>query len=41
MELPLFSLAAIEAATDNFSDENRIGEGGFGPVYKVEAPFSY
>jgi hypothetical protein len=22
-------------ATDNFSSSNRLGEGGFGPVYKV------
>jgi len=25
----------IEAATGNFSSYNKIGEGGFGPVYKV------
>ncbi|KAH6836400.1 hypothetical protein C2S53_015494 [Perilla frutescens var. hirtella] len=35
-DLPLFSLATIAAATKNFSDENMIGEGGFGPVYKGE-----
>ncbi|XP_040866563.1 cysteine-rich receptor-like protein kinase 6 isoform X3 [Glycine max] len=29
-----FSLAAIEAATSNFSNDNRIGKGGFGEVYK-------
>ncbi|RZB61875.1 Cysteine-rich receptor-like protein kinase 8 [Glycine soja] len=29
-----FSLAAIEAATNNFSNDNRIGKGGFGEVYK-------
>ncbi|KAI4308354.1 hypothetical protein L6164_031437 [Bauhinia variegata] len=29
-----FDLATIEAATNKFSDENKIGEGGFGPVYK-------
>ena len=28
-------LATILAATDNFSDSNLIGQGGFGPVYKV------
>ncbi|BFG34883.1 hypothetical protein CerSpe_211580 [Prunus speciosa] len=27
-------LAAIHAATSNFSDSNKLGEGGFGPVYK-------
>ncbi|RDY00326.1 putative cysteine-rich receptor-like protein kinase 31, partial [Mucuna pruriens] len=29
-----FNLAVIEAATNNFSNENRIGKGGFGEVYK-------
>ncbi|XP_030971955.1 receptor-like serine/threonine-protein kinase SD1-8 isoform X2 [Quercus lobata] len=33
-ELPLFDLGTVVAATDNFSSENKIGEGGFGPVYK-------
>jgi len=31
-----FNLATIEAATNNFSHENKIGRGGFGEVYKVE-----
>ncbi|XP_042383249.1 G-type lectin S-receptor-like serine/threonine-protein kinase RKS1 isoform X1 [Zingiber officinale] len=30
----LFDLEAIRTATDNFSDRNKLGEGGFGPVYK-------
>lgn len=34
MELPLFDMSAIENATNNFSYENKLGEGGFGPVYK-------
>ncbi|PSR95651.1 G-type lectin S-receptor-like serine/threonine-protein kinase [Actinidia chinensis var. chinensis] len=34
LELPLFELATITDATDNFSEENKLGEGGFGPVYK-------
>jgi len=34
-ELPLFQLSTITRATDNFSLNNKIGEGGFGPVYKV------
>ncbi|KAK6120650.1 hypothetical protein DH2020_045600 [Rehmannia glutinosa] len=34
LELPSFSFATIAAATNNFSEENIIGEGGFGPVYK-------
>ncbi|XP_028806154.1 cysteine-rich receptor-like protein kinase 10 [Neltuma alba] len=29
-----FSLATVEAATDKFSEENKIGKGGFGEVYK-------
>ncbi|XP_048433632.1 G-type lectin S-receptor-like serine/threonine-protein kinase At4g27290 [Pyrus x bretschneideri] len=33
-ELPLFSLRSILAATNNFSESNKLGEGGFGPVYK-------
>ncbi|KAK3226169.1 hypothetical protein Dsin_006031 [Dipteronia sinensis] len=32
--LVLYSLADIEAATDKFSIENKLGEGGYGPVYK-------
>ncbi|KAH6795542.1 hypothetical protein C2S51_036528 [Perilla frutescens var. frutescens] len=34
LELPLFGSTTIASATNNFSDENLIGEGGFGPVYK-------
>ncbi|XP_011097959.2 G-type lectin S-receptor-like serine/threonine-protein kinase At4g27290 [Sesamum indicum] len=34
LELPLFKLSMIAAATNNFSCGNKIGEGGFGPVYK-------
>ncbi|XP_021664654.2 G-type lectin S-receptor-like serine/threonine-protein kinase At4g27290 isoform X2 [Hevea brasiliensis] len=34
MELPLFDLGTISCATDNFSATNKLGEGGFGPVYK-------
>ena len=33
--LPLFDLRIIIAATDNFSIANKLGQGGFGPVYKV------
>lgn len=35
MEVPLFDFYTISAATNNFSVANVIGEGGFGPVYKV------
>lgn len=34
-ELPLFSFLSIEIATGNFSETNKLGQGGFGPVYKV------
>ncbi|KAF6996091.1 hypothetical protein CFC21_012481 [Triticum aestivum] len=30
----LYHLSTLRAATDNFSEENKLGEGGFGPVYK-------
>ncbi|KAK2434613.1 G-type lectin S-receptor serine/threonine-protein kinase [Trifolium repens] len=33
MDLPLLNLSKIIIATDNFSEKNKIGEGGFGPVY--------
>ncbi|CAA7020844.1 unnamed protein product [Microthlaspi erraticum] len=33
-ELPLFELNTIAAATSNFSFQNKLGAGGFGPVYK-------
>ncbi|KAI3734769.1 hypothetical protein L6452_14248 [Arctium lappa] len=32
--LPFFNLHEIVKATDNFNIDNKIGEGGFGPVYK-------
>nr|GEV27492.1 G-type lectin S-receptor-like serine/threonine-protein kinase At1g67520 [Tanacetum cinerariifolium] len=34
-DLLVFSFASIMAATNDFSDENKLGQGGFGPVYKV------
>ncbi|KAL0311074.1 UNVERIFIED_CONTAM: G-type lectin S-receptor-like serine/threonine-protein kinase SD1-1 [Sesamum angustifolium] len=34
LELPVFKWTTIVAATNNFSKENVIGEGGFGPVYR-------
>ncbi|KAJ9563224.1 hypothetical protein OSB04_008384 [Centaurea solstitialis] len=34
MELPLFSFSTIAKATADFSLNNKLGEGGFGPVYK-------
>ena len=35
LELPMFDMVTICHATNNFSDTNKIGQGGFGPVYKV------
>ncbi|KAJ8763614.1 hypothetical protein K2173_003086 [Erythroxylum novogranatense] len=34
LELPTIELSVIMKATENFSVENKLGEGGFGPVYK-------
>jgi hypothetical protein len=36
-----FHLRQIKAATDNFNPANKIGEGGFGPVYKVNMHFDF
>ncbi|XP_058782681.1 G-type lectin S-receptor-like serine/threonine-protein kinase At4g27290 isoform X2 [Vicia villosa] len=33
-ELPFFNLSTMIDATNNFSNDNKLGEGGFGPVYK-------
>ncbi|THG01270.1 hypothetical protein TEA_028188 [Camellia sinensis var. sinensis] len=33
-ELPMLDLNKILVATNNFSQPNKLGEGGFGPVYK-------
>ncbi|KAM0009995.1 putative protein kinase RLK-Pelle-DLSV family [Helianthus debilis subsp. tardiflorus] len=33
-EVPLFSLSIISRATSDFSVDNKLGEGRFGPVYK-------
>ncbi|XP_008226189.1 PREDICTED: G-type lectin S-receptor-like serine/threonine-protein kinase RKS1 [Prunus mume] len=32
--LSIFSFASVLAATCNFSEDNKLGEGGFGPDYK-------
>ncbi|WOL07648.1 receptor-like serine/threonine-protein kinase SD1-8 isoform X1 [Canna indica] len=34
LDLPVFHLSTIIDATVNFSIDNKLGEGGFGPVYK-------
>lgn len=34
-DLPVFNFEELATATNNFSLANKLGEGGFGPVYKV------
>ena len=34
-------ISQIADATDNFSTENKLGEGGFGPIYKVFPCYYY
>ncbi|KAK2355126.1 G-type lectin S-receptor serine/threonine-protein kinase [Trifolium repens] len=34
LDLPLLAYSTLVTATNNFSIKNKIGEGGFGPVYK-------
>ena len=31
----LYEFSQMEGATNGFSIENKLGQGGFGPVYKV------
>jgi len=31
----VFKMETLAAATQNFHDDNKLGEGGFGSVYKV------
>lgn len=38
-DLPFMDLSTIQTATNFFSIENKLGEGGFGPVYKVSKTF--
>lgn len=35
IDVPSFELETILYATSNFSNANKLGQGGFGPVYKV------
>ncbi|CAI0457479.1 unnamed protein product [Linum tenue] len=36
--LMVYSMTSIMTATDNFSLQNKLGQGGFGPVYKGKLP---
>ncbi|KAL4363301.1 hypothetical protein GQ457_04G005170 [Hibiscus cannabinus] len=38
IDVPFFHLENILAATKNFSNANKLGQGGFGPVYKGKFP---
>ena len=35
MEIPFYDHSVIVNATNNFSIDNKLGQGGFGSVYKV------
>lgn len=37
IEVPFFDLESLCVATAYFSNSNKLGQGGFGPVYKVSA----
>jgi hypothetical protein len=36
IEVPYFDFETIVMATNDFSDANKLGRGGYGPVYKVD-----
>ncbi|KAK3023887.1 hypothetical protein RJ639_042903, partial [Escallonia herrerae] len=40
LELPLFGFSTVANATNNFAINNKLGEGGFGSVYKFPRIFS-
>jgi hypothetical protein len=34
-EFTIYDISQVLEATNNFSESNKLGQGGFGPVYKV------
>lgn len=40
-DLPLFRFEELAAATNNFDDRYKLGQGGFGPVFKVMYTVAY
>ncbi|KAK8479300.1 hypothetical protein V6N12_067096 [Hibiscus sabdariffa] len=38
IDVPFFDFESVLAATNNFSEENKLGKGGFGPVYMGKFP---
>ena len=41
MENLKFDFSEIRSATSNFANDNKLGEGGFGEVFKVVLVLSY
>ena len=37
----LYSYAELRAATDDFNPSNKLGQGGYGVVYKVRIPMDF
>lgn len=37
IDVPFYEFETVVEATKNFSDSNKLGKGGFGHVYKVNA----
>lgn len=40
LDVPFYEFGSVLQATENFSDSNKLGRGGFGDVYKVDASIS-